>query len=88
MQRTHVNLVDLVDVFGTDDHVRVFDTVQKLSAYTQANGKYFPRDGIGAGALLKYLLRQINNPPVSEMGMRQREKRPRRGVHRVGAYLD
>ena len=77
--------MDLVDVFGTDDHVQVFDTVQELSAYTRENGKYFPRDEIEAGALLKYLLRQINNPPVREVAIRKREKRPRKGVHRVGA---
>lgn len=76
--------MDLVDVFGTEDHVQVFDTVQELSAYTQENEKYFPRNEIEAGALLKYLLRQINNPPTRERGIVGRPKRSRRGVHRVG----
>lgn len=33
-----------------------------LSNYTKNSGKYFPKDHIEAGNLLRMLLRQINNP--------------------------
>ncbi|KAF9471705.1 hypothetical protein BDN70DRAFT_767230, partial [Pholiota conissans] len=61
---THVNLVDLVDVFESDKVATVFDTVEELSRYTMATGKYFPREDIDAGDLLKHLLRPILNPSM------------------------
>ncbi|KJA22723.1 hypothetical protein HYPSUDRAFT_138949 [Hypholoma sublateritium FD-334 SS-4] len=62
VQRTHVNLVDLVDAFGTNRPIKVFRTERQLSEYTIKTGKYFPRDEIEAGDLLKFLLRHIFNP--------------------------
>lgn len=62
VQRTHVNLVDLVDAFGTNRPIKVFRTERQLSEYTIKAGKYFPRDEIEAGDLLKFLLRHIFNP--------------------------
>jgi len=56
---THANLVDLVQ-----GEAVIFPTVLALSEYTIRNGKYFPRDNINAGDLLKHLLRHILNPSL------------------------
>ena len=78
--------MDLVDVFDTDDIVTVFPTVQALSTYTKDTGKYFPRDHIAAGSLLRYLLRQILNPQMDGSGTRGRGARGRgRGTRRIEA---
>lgn len=70
----------------TDSRAQVFSTVQELSKYTKATEKYFPRDEIEAGALLKYLLRQINHPPTRERGTGGRGRGSRgRGTRRIGA---
>jgi len=55
---THVNLVDLVD----DGVATVFTSVEQLSNYTKSSGKYFPRENLHAGDLLKCLLRHILDP--------------------------
>lgn len=60
--RTHVNLVDLVDVAQTGGSVQIFDTVKQLSRYTVKNKKYFPKENAHTGHLLKYLLRSIFDP--------------------------
>jgi hypothetical protein len=62
---THVNLVDLT-TRRTNDPVKLFETERELSDYTRATKKYFPRDDIQAGGLLKFLLRHINNPPSED----------------------
>ena len=82
--------MDLVDVFDTDDIVTVFPSVQALSEYTTGTGKYFPRNHISAGSLLRYLLRQILNPAMDGSGTRGRGARRRgrgrgRGTRRIGA---
>ena len=76
--------MDLVDVYDTDDVVTVFPTVQALSTYTKDTGKYFPRDDVEAGSLLRYLLRQILNPPTDGSGTRGGRGRGR-GTRRIGA---
>jgi len=55
----------------------VFDSEKDLSEYTISSGKYFPKENAYAGGLLRFLLRQIMNPP--EVRSRGRGGRPRRG---------
>ncbi|CAE6420179.1 unnamed protein product [Rhizoctonia solani] len=62
VKSTYVNLVDLVDTPYTGKPVRDFKSEAKLSEYTKKEGKYFLRDNVNAGDLLKYLLRQIIVP--------------------------
>jgi len=77
---THVNLVDLVDSFENPRrHITVFDTVQALSEYTIQTGRYFPKENAYAGDLLKYLLRQIINPPSERQGHSSRSRKRRVG---------
>lgn len=61
--RAHVNLVDLVDVFGTGRLVKAFRTGKAAGEYGRRTGKYFPRNDKDAGDLLKYLQRR-NLPEV------------------------
>ncbi|CAE6457930.1 unnamed protein product [Rhizoctonia solani] len=58
----HVNIVDLVDTPATQVPVTHFPSEEALSTYTIKNGKYFPKESAYAGGLLKYLLRNIENP--------------------------
>ena len=81
-----MNLVDLVDGFeNPEEPITIFNTVKALSEYTIRTGKYFPRDNVHAGSLLKYLLRQILNPPSERnngyTGSRGGKKRARRRRH-------
>ncbi|KAF8176955.1 hypothetical protein BJ912DRAFT_908915 [Pholiota molesta] len=59
---THVNLVDLVDVYDLGSTATHFESVEALSEYTISTGKFFPRDDMDAGDLLKHLLRHIFDP--------------------------
>ena len=59
MEKTHVNLVDLVD---RPNNVKVFATEVALSNYTKEERKIFPKENAYAGGLLRYLLRHIENP--------------------------
>jgi len=64
---THVNLIDLVHGYeNSHQSITKFTSVKALSEYTISTGKYFPRDNVHAGDLLKYLLRQILNPPSDQ----------------------
>lgn len=62
VDRTFVNLVDLVDINNMDLEVELFESEHKLSEYTISTGKFFPRKNAHAGGLLQYLLRHILNP--------------------------
>jgi len=64
VKKTHVNIVDLLDTPNTGQCVRVFNSVQDLSVYTKDSGKYFPKENAYAGGVLKFLLREILNPPT------------------------
>jgi len=83
VKQTHVNIVDLVDAPNTGQRVRVFNSVQELSTYTKEYGKYFPKENAYAGGVLKFLLREILNPPVVVVG-RARRARARGGRGRGG----
>jgi hypothetical protein len=81
VKRAHVNIVDLVDTPNTGQRVKVFDSVQQLSAYTKDSGKYFPKENAYAGGVLKFLLREILNPPAARTGRtRGGRKRGRRNM--------
>ena len=56
--RAHVNLVDLVDVFGTGRLAKAFRKGKAAGEYTRRTGKYFPRDDKDAGDLLNFLLQR------------------------------
>ncbi|KAB5593125.1 hypothetical protein CTheo_3427 [Ceratobasidium theobromae] len=62
VQATHVNIVDLVDTKLTGDPVIHFNSERELSIYTKSTRKFFPRDNINAGNLLRFLLRHIFCP--------------------------
>jgi len=72
----YVNLVDLVD-FANGAYgkkvVSLFPTEMALSKYTKASGKYFPRENVHAGGLLRYLLRHIINPRADSEGKKKKE---------------
>jgi len=70
VRRTHVNLVDLVDIFDTPEIAHIFPSVGALSKYTKESKKFFPRDNVHAGSLLKFLLRQIRNPNARGQSLR------------------
>ncbi|CAE6455259.1 unnamed protein product [Rhizoctonia solani] len=59
---TYVNIVDLVDTKNTGKPVQHFDSERDLANYTKRNGKFFPRDNVHSGRLLKFLLRRIHSP--------------------------
>jgi len=82
VKNTHVNIVDLLDRRHTGQRVRVFDSVQELSNYTKDTEKYFPKENAYAGGVLKFLLREILNPPPVIVS---RARRPRRGRGRRNA---
>ena len=58
-RRVNVNIVDLVDTKGTGKRVPTYKTVDELADYTKATKKFFPREHVAAGGLLRLLLRQI-----------------------------
>ncbi|KAJ3560000.1 hypothetical protein NP233_g11116 [Leucocoprinus birnbaumii] len=63
MRGKYINLIDLID--ARDDPSQIiehFESEVHLSDYTKKNYKIFPRDHVDAGALLKYLLRNIDFP--------------------------
>ncbi|EUC59456.1 autophagic vacuole formation-like protein, putative [Rhizoctonia solani AG-3 Rhs1AP] len=62
VQSMHVNIVDLVDTPATQAPVTHFPSEAALSTYTIKSGKYFPKESAYAGGLLRYLLRNIDNP--------------------------
>lgn len=65
MRETHVNLVDLIDSPTTGKAPALFDSEEALSEYTIRTGKYFPKKAAKAGGVLRYLLRQIDDPSSS-----------------------
>jgi len=53
-------MIDLIDYQrGGQDEVKAFANLGELRKYTIAAGRYFPKDSLEAGALLKHLLREI-----------------------------
>ena len=78
VKNTHVNIVDLLDRRYTGQGVRVFDSVQELSKYTKDTKKYFPKENAYAGGVLKFLLRDILNPPPVIVSRARRPRRERR----------
>ncbi|KAG2121769.1 hypothetical protein DEU56DRAFT_746514, partial [Suillus clintonianus] len=81
VKATHVNIVDLVDTEGTGEPVTVFVSEVKLSEYTKATGKFFPRENAHAGGLLRYLLRRIMQPRPERVSGSSRKTQSRRRRH-------
>ena len=77
---THVNIVDLLDAGGTKVVTR-FPSEKALSEYTLATRKFFPRENVRAGGVLRALLRRILHPPDEptrqELGRNNRQARSR-----------
>ncbi|KAJ3574215.1 hypothetical protein NP233_g1917 [Leucocoprinus birnbaumii] len=85
MRGKFINLIDLID--ARDDRSRVirhFESEVKLSEYTKEKNKVFPRKHVDAGALLKYLLRNIIHPDPNRVDpgtqpTREEKKKKKRG---------
>ncbi|OSC99185.1 hypothetical protein PYCCODRAFT_1395651 [Trametes coccinea BRFM310] len=81
VKATHVNLVDFVEAPLSGKPIRTFKSEIALSKYTQDTKKYFPRDDVNSGSLLRCLLRQIKNPyahrngSVSKTGIKAQTER-------------
>ena len=63
VKNMHVNLVDVVEAGGNASTVKRFGSVAGLNEYTLNTGKVFPKGWAEAGGMLRYLLREIENPP-------------------------
>ncbi|CAL1699418.1 unnamed protein product [Somion occarium] len=59
VRSTHVNLVDLLDVYRTGEDVEIFEDLEGLQDYTMETTKFFPLQTAKAGGVLKSLLRKI-----------------------------
>lgn len=59
--KTHVNLVDLVGSYATNEPARQFATEVELSKYTRQTDRIF-RQSDAKTSLLSFLLRRIFNP--------------------------
>ncbi|KDN37428.1 hypothetical protein RSAG8_10163, partial [Rhizoctonia solani AG-8 WAC10335] len=62
---TYVNIVDLIDTKLTGQPVRHFDSERALAKYTRNHRKFFPRNNVLSGGLLKFLLRRIHRPTAA-----------------------
>ncbi|KAG9127400.1 hypothetical protein FRC07_014210 [Ceratobasidium sp. 392] len=62
VQKTHVNLVDLIDTPNTQKPVVQFESIEALRKYSKKTKKIFPRNEAKAGGILKHLLRPIGYP--------------------------
>jgi hypothetical protein len=83
IKRIYVNLVDLEHAghHGNIEVVRPFPTEVALSEYTKSSEKFYWRDSVPRGSLLKLLLRHIWNPrpeKVETSCSRKRVKRSKR----------
>ncbi|CUA70002.1 hypothetical protein RSOLAG22IIIB_14184 [Rhizoctonia solani] len=88
VKSVYVNLVDLIETPYTGKPVKHFKSEAKLSECTKKEEKYFPRDNVNAGDLLKYLLRQIIVPGKGKNYPRRRTKKnPEQLNHSPKAYI-
>ncbi|KAF8682374.1 Fusaric acid resistance protein-like [Rhizoctonia solani] len=62
---TYVNIVDLIDTKLTGKPVQHFNSELELSKYTKKHRKFFPRNNVHSGTLLKFLLRRILSPTTA-----------------------
>ncbi|KAL1946952.1 hypothetical protein VTO73DRAFT_15056 [Trametes versicolor] len=77
VKATHVNIVDFIEAPLSGASIVTFESELALSEYTKDTTKYFPRNDVNSGSLLKYLLRQIIFPstPVDRPGKPARRGR-------------
>lgn len=59
IRKTHVNLVDLIDLNSNGGEVTAFASLKMLRDYTRETGKYFPKNPTKEGGILKALLRDM-----------------------------
>ncbi|EHK50232.1 uncharacterized protein TrAtP1_007301 [Trichoderma atroviride] len=59
IQKYHVNIYDFIDSERTGEPVRKFTNLRKFQAYTEDNGKVFPKKKAKSNALLRFLLRPV-----------------------------
>lgn len=57
IRKTHVNLVDLIDLKSNGGVVMVFGSLKMMRDYTRETKKYFPKNPAKEGGILKALLR-------------------------------
>ncbi|KAF8243170.1 hypothetical protein K440DRAFT_606534 [Wilcoxina mikolae CBS 423.85] len=62
VESPHINLVDLHECGRMGTKAKVWDTEDELVAFTQKSGKKFPLEFAYAEPLLRFLLREIDNP--------------------------
>ncbi|KAJ3574216.1 hypothetical protein NP233_g1916 [Leucocoprinus birnbaumii] len=76
VERSFVNLVDLVDARGDPDKVvRTFPNEKALSSYTKRTKKIFPKGEAKAGGILEFFLRHIFQPGEGAGKKRRRKKK-------------
>ncbi|KAJ1309452.1 hypothetical protein OPQ81_006228 [Rhizoctonia solani] len=63
---TFVNIIDLIDTKISGKPVHHFKSEKELSKYTKKHKKFFPRDNVHSGGLLKFLLRRIHKPTAAK----------------------
>jgi hypothetical protein len=78
VSRKHVNLVDLVQ--GSRENIQIFKSEKELSEYTKETEKFFPKENVVDGGVLRALRRQILVPRESQL----RESQPRESRSRQG----
>ncbi|KAI0771880.1 hypothetical protein BD413DRAFT_475039 [Trametes elegans] len=77
VKATHVNIVDFIEDPLSGKPVRTFKSEAQLARYTKDTKKYFPRDDINSGSLLRTLLRQIMSPQARRPGAKSnRQQEP------------
>ncbi|PPR03688.1 hypothetical protein CVT24_007409 [Panaeolus cyanescens] len=59
IKQTHVNLLDLTQATDPNSTVETFSTQSELRTYSIRTRKFFPREEIHSGDILKYLLRKF-----------------------------
>ncbi|EUC59433.1 hypothetical protein RSOL_313600 [Rhizoctonia solani AG-3 Rhs1AP] len=74
---TYVNIVDLIDTKFTGQPVRHFNSEKALAKYTRKHRKFFPRDNVNSGGLLKFLLRRIRSPTAATRNNPNPHRAPR-----------
>lgn len=58
----HINIVDLIQWAREEEEVKVkiFRTIRELSNYSYNTGKIYHKDQLGAGVVLRHLLRHLH----------------------------
>lgn len=79
-----MDIVDLVDIGATGKPIIHFESEEELSGYTKSTRKFFPRDNVESGGLLKFLLRRIFVPNTAS---RQQRNQAEKVGHVIYIYI-